>query len=98
MLTAFLYHICSSLMSAPYEENKFTKFIKNTKRRFFKEKVRYGMRGILDGTALNSLDDSSVREFYSLVLQLFNEDQKPALIVKKYHCHSSFGAKGSCPV
>ena len=40
MLTAFLYPICSSLMSAPCEENKFTKFVKKyQEKRFFKEAI-----------------------------------------------------------
>ena len=44
-------------------------------------------RALADGTALQALDDGCVKELYSLVLGLFNADEKPSLIIrtKKYH-------------
>ena len=41
----------------------------------------------MDGAAINSLDPSSLQEFYSLLLGLFQADERPSLIVrtKEYH-------------
>ena len=36
----------------------------------------------MDGAVIQSLDLSSLHEFYSLVLGLFRTDEKPALIVR----------------
>ena len=45
------------------------------------------LTALVDGAAIESLDLSSVHEFYSLVLGLFRTNEKPALIVRtqKYH-------------
>lgn len=50
-------------------------------------KMDVHLRALLDGTALQTLDDGCVKELYSLVLRLFNADEKPSLIIrtKKYH-------------
>ena len=41
----------------------------------------------MDGAAINSLDPSGLQEFYSLLLGLFQADERPSLIVrtKEYH-------------
>ena len=45
------------------------------------------LRALVDGAAINSLDPSSLQEFYSLLLGLFQADERPSLIVrtKEYH-------------
>ena len=45
------------------------------------------LRALLDGAALHALNTNEVKEFYSLILGLFGEDEKPALIlrIKRYH-------------
>ena len=45
------------------------------------------LKALVDGAAIQSLDLSSLHEFYSLILGLFRTDEKPAIIVRtqKYH-------------
>ena len=57
------------------------------KKNFTFKRVDVPLRALVDGTALQTLDDGCVKELYSLVLELFNADEKPSLIIrtKKYH-------------
>ena len=45
------------------------------------------LRALLDGAALHALNNNEVKEFSSLLLGLFGEDEKPALVfrIKRYH-------------
>lgn len=51
------------------------------------QRVDVPLKALVDGAVIQSLDLSSLHEFYSLVLGLFRADEKPALIVRtqKYH-------------
>ena len=57
------------------------------KKNFTFRRMDVPLRALVDGTALQTLDDGCVKELYSLVLGLFNADEKPSLIIrtKKYH-------------
>ena len=51
------------------------------------QRVDVPLKALVDVAVIQSLDLSSLHEFYSLVLGLFRTDEKPALIVRtqKYH-------------
>ena len=57
------------------------------KKNFSFKRMDVPLRALVDGTALQILDDVCVKELYSLVLGLFGADEKPSLIIrtKKYH-------------
>ena len=46
------------------------------------QRVDVPLKALVDGAVIQSLDLSSLHEFYSLVLGLFRTDEKPALIVR----------------
>ena len=45
------------------------------------------LRALVDGAAINSLDPSSIQEFYSLLLGLFQADERPSLVVRTKEHH-----------
>ena len=45
------------------------------------------LRALVDGAVINSLDPSSLQEFYSPLLGLFQADERPSLVVRTKERH-----------